>query len=78
VGFSLVGLTHRVERAGAIASKDHGPGRKNLDRETKGIKFYRAEIVSGKFSNRNKIFDNMGNNEYVAEEKRMSERLNRG
>jgi hypothetical protein len=73
VGFSLVGLTHRVERAGAIASKDHGPGRKNIDRETRGVKFYRAEIVSGKCTNRNKVFDNMRDNEYVAEEKRVSE-----
>jgi hypothetical protein len=55
-------LANWVERTGAIASKNHGPGEKILHRETIGIKFNRDRVISCKLTNRDKIFDDLWNN----------------
>ena len=53
---------NRVEGSGAIASKYLGPSRKCLHRKTPRIKLDGNIIVSSEFADREKIFDNVGNN----------------
>ena len=67
VGFRAWSLEHRVEGSGAIAAKDHGPGRKSLHRKTKGIKLDGAKIVSSELTNRYEIFDDAPHDKYVAQ-----------
>jgi hypothetical protein len=66
-GCMMESLTHGVERAGAIASKNHGPGEKILHRETIRIKLNGTIIVDSKLPNRDKIFDNVRNNKNIIE-----------
>ena len=40
-----------VENARAIAAKNHASHLGFLDRETKGVKFYRTTIITGKLTN---------------------------
>jgi hypothetical protein len=56
-----------VEVAGAIAANDLGLGAKVLDRETKRVKFNGRGVISGKTTNRNKIFHKVRNNKNIVE-----------
>ena len=64
---SLRRATEGVERTGAIASKNHGPGTEVLHTKTEGIKFNRTQIINYKLANRNKIFDDLWNDKVRCE-----------
>jgi hypothetical protein len=66
-GCMMESLTHGVERAGTIASKNHGPGEKILHRETIRIKLNGTIIVDSKLPNIDKIFDNVRNDKNIIE-----------
>ena len=70
VSFGKCMLVERVKRSVTIASKNHGPGWKGLHRKTKGIKFNRTIIISGKLTNGYEIFDNVGNYENISKMER--------
>ena len=65
MGF-MAGLADWIEGTGAIASKNHDPGEKILHRETIRVKFDGTRVASGELTNRNKIFDNLWNDEIFA------------
>jgi len=48
-----------------IAAKNHALRPKVLHRETKGIKFYQAVVVTSELTNRQKIADDRRNNESI-------------
>jgi len=52
VGSGLGSRRDGVEVARAIAAKNHASRLGFLDRETKGVKFYRTTIIAGKLTNR--------------------------
>ena len=59
------GTAYWVEWSGAIASKNLDPCGKCLHRKTPRVKFYRNKIISGKFANGKKIFDDMWNDKNI-------------
>ena len=61
----MVGLVEGVEWAGAIASKNHGPGKKILHRKTIWIKFNGTRVIGSKLTDGDKIFDYLWNNEDI-------------
>jgi hypothetical protein len=64
-GDMVEGLTERVERTGAIASNDHGPGEKILHRKTIWVKLDRTIIINSELSDRNKVFDDVRNDKNI-------------
>ena len=59
------GSRYGVEVAITIATKNHALRPKVLHRETKGIKFYQAVVVTSELTNRQKIADDRRNNESI-------------
>ena len=54
-----------VEVAITIVAKNHAPRPEVLHRKTKGIKFYRAAVVTGELTNRQEIANDRRNNENI-------------
>jgi hypothetical protein len=69
-GLSLSRTAEWVERAGTIASKENGLGKKILHRKTKRIKLDGTKIINCELANRDKVFDDMWNNENIMKVKR--------
>ena len=55
-GATLVAMK-RVEIAGAIGAKEDLPGRKILQRETKGVKFHGTIVITDKFTCATQVLD---------------------
>jgi len=54
-----------VEVTDTIATKNHAPSTKVLDKETKRAKFHGNRVVSSETTNKNKIFNNGRNKKYI-------------
>jgi len=65
LGGARSGSRYGVEVAITIATKNHALRPKVLHRETKGIKFYQAVVVTSELTNRQKIADDRRNNENI-------------
>jgi hypothetical protein len=63
-----------VEWTRATASLDHVPGLKVLNRQTKGVKFNRNEIIDSELTNKRQIFKYIQNNKKIIKSKILSER----
>ena len=59
------GSGYGVQVAITIAAKNHVPRPEVLHRKTKGIKFYRAAVVTGELTNRQEIANDRRNNENI-------------
>jgi hypothetical protein len=59
-----------VERSGAIAAGDHGPGPEVLHGKTKRVKFDGTIIISGELTHKDKVFDYLGRNKDILKTER--------
>jgi hypothetical protein len=59
----------RIEVTRATAPENHGPCPEILHRKTPRVKFNGTEIISGKLTDGNKIFDNARSNKNITKGK---------
>jgi hypothetical protein len=59
-----------IERSGAIAPGDHGPGPEVLHRKTKRVKFDETIVIGGELTHRDKVFYYLGRNKDIVKTER--------